>query len=175
MEKLLRRALKQGVINQLDYDRIEQGTDSYWSDRLNSQVSVIDSINGVAIASLFDREESLLDRAELQGGLSVDDYGKMNQDDKQQVQVRSIRLDSNLPTVDVYDPIPISRVEFEAMNDLQKKEVMENESPIVDKLPVPDLDRKAIHDIASKISQRTKEVPAVEQVIIDEDEDGKED
>lgn len=155
MYKLRERAAYQHVINTADYERLTKNMSTGEQEGFKGSVTVIDKVNGVKVASLFNRNESMLDRAELQGGLNSQDYGKLSRDDMKALQVRNIKLDNTLPTVDVFGAALITRGEFERMIEAQREDAIKTKK-IVDELPNPDLTRDSLHTVALNIANRTQ-------------------
>ncbi len=173
MEALIKRSKHQRVISNLDYKRITSKMSPGEVENFKDSVSVIDSINGVKVASLFSKDESILDRAVLQEGISSNDYGKLSTNDKKEVALRGIRIDSEAQTVDVFSAELLLRSTFEAMSNIQKEEAIKTRQ-LVDKMPEPDLTRDALHKISFKIAAQTKNTPGV-VVVNEDDKDSPED
>jgi len=168
MEALLKMAEVQRVVNSLDFERLTSSMGDAALQSFKNGVSVIDSINGIKVASLFSNNESVLDRAELQGGLNSTDYGALNRDDKAAIPVRGINLDDTLQSVGIPSPKMITRIEFDAMTDIQQQDAVQSKN-IVDKLPTPDLTRNELHSISLRIAQQTKQVSDGGTIWINED------
>ncbi len=173
MEALIKRSKHQRVISNLDYKRITSKMSPGEVENFKDSVSVIDSINGVKVASLFSKDESILDRAVLQEGISSNDYGKLSTNDKKEVALRGIRIDSEAQTVDVFSAELLLRSTFEAMSNIQKEEAIKTRQ-LVDKMPDPDLTRDTLHKISFKIAAQTKNTPGV-VVVNEDDKDSPED